>query len=57
MNVPKHFRAYLTVCILTAAMQPLQVFAQQNSNAPSTSSRQAPSKRDGQHDFEFEIGT
>ncbi|MGA9790360.1 MAG: hypothetical protein WBQ43_06680 [Terriglobales bacterium] len=49
MNALKHIRAYLLVCSLVAALQPLQGRAQQNSDASKT--------RDGQHDFDFNIGT
>jgi hypothetical protein len=57
MNAPKHFRAYLLLCILMVALQPLQGIAQQNSDISRTSPQRVPAKRDGQHDFDFEIGT
>jgi hypothetical protein len=57
MNTFKRICTYLLVCGLAVAMQPLPEFAQQNSN-PSGASQQAISAaRDGQHDFDFEIGT
>jgi hypothetical protein len=43
--------------ILIVALQPLQGIAQQSSNASRTSPQHVPAKRDGQDDFDFEIGT
>ena len=57
MNIKKHIRAYLIVCSLVAVLQPLQGRAQQNSDASKTSAQHAPPQRDGQHDFDFELGT
>lgn len=57
MNAPKHFRAHLLLCIMIAALHPLQGIAQQGSGASKTSPQSAPAKRDGQRDFDFEIGT
>ncbi len=57
MNALKHIATYLLVCGLVFILQPLQGLAQQNSDASRTSSQQAPAQRDGQHDFDFEIGT
>jgi hypothetical protein len=58
MNTPKHFRTQLLLCILIAALQPLQGMAQQQrSDAPGKSPQPVASKRDGQRDFDFEIGT
>jgi hypothetical protein len=48
VNGLKHIHAYLLVCSLAVILQPLHGFAQQNS-AP-------PNQRDGQHDFDFELG-
>jgi hypothetical protein len=54
MNALKHLRThFLTVVILL----PVQVFAQSNSDATSTGLQQAFKERDGQHDFDFNIGT
>src|SRR5260370_23330894 len=47
MNAPRHFRTYLLSGILAVAVQPLHGFAQQKSGA----------SRDGEHAFDFEIGT
>jgi hypothetical protein len=38
-------------------LQPLGGLAQQNSDASKTSVQHAPTERDGQHDFDFDIGT
>src|SRR5579864_9032798 len=55
MNI-KHIRIYLMACSLVAVFQPFQGFAQQNSAASTTSAKQTP-EHDGQHDFDFEVGT
>jgi hypothetical protein len=47
----------LPLCILIVALLPTQGFAQESSKASKTSSRPAPTERDGQRDFDFEIGT
>ena len=57
MNALQHIRAYLLVCSLVVVLQPFQGLAQQNSDAAKTSVLHAPPERDGQHDFDFEIGT
>ena len=55
MNV-KRIRVYLVVSSLAVFLQPLQGLAQQNSDA-SKSQPATTAERDGQHDFDFEIGT
>lgn len=50
MNTPRHCRRYLLLFSLLAGLQPLSGLAQQKPHTP------AP-QRDGQHDFDFEIGT
>lgn len=57
MNVLKHLRTYLLVCSLAVALQPFRGFAQSNSAASPTSPQKSEKERDGQHDFDFEIGT
>ena len=57
MNGLKSVRAYLLVCGLIVILQPLPELAQQNSDAPQTALHSPPAARDGQHDFDFEIGT
>jgi len=52
----KHIRAYLLLFSLFVILQS-QGIAQQNSAASSPSVQQAPAERDGQHDFDFEIGS
>ncbi len=54
MNAPKY---HLLLWILIAALLPLQGIGQQSSNTSKTNSQQLPTKRDGQHDFDFHIGT
>ena len=53
----KHLRAYLMLCSLVVTLQPFPGFAQQNSDPAKTGSQQAVPSRDGQHDFDFELGT
>jgi hypothetical protein len=55
--VLKHLRAYLLVCSLVVVLQPFQGRAQQKSGAAKNSVQHAPAERDGQHDFDFELGT
>jgi hypothetical protein len=57
MNAPKHLRTYLLLCGLVVALQPVQGLAQKNSDASPTNPQQSVKERDGQHDFDFEIGT
>ena len=47
----------LVGCALLASVTASEVLAQQNAAAPSAKVQQAPQQRDGQHDFDFEIGT
>jgi len=51
-----HSRSFLLIFGLVFAMQPVQGFAQAKADAPRTDA-EAPKARDGQHDFDFEIGT
>jgi hypothetical protein len=57
MNVPKRLPTCLLLGSLALALHPLQGFAQSKPDAPGTNLQQAPQERDGQHDFDFEIGT
>ena len=57
MNAPKQLRIYLLLCSLVVGLQPIHVFAQSNSNASRAPVQQPLKERDGQHDFDFEIGT
>ena len=50
-------RTFLLLCSLVVISQPLHGFAQKKSAASAASPQQTPTGRDGQHDFDFEIGT
>jgi hypothetical protein len=56
MNI-KHIRACLIACSLLVAFPPLRGLAQQNSDAAKTSVQHTAPEHDGQHDFDFELGT
>jgi hypothetical protein len=56
MNALKLLPNYLLFCSLIAMLQPSQVFAQSKPEA-SRITLQTLKARDGQHDFDFEIGT
>lgn len=53
--VRKHYWTYLAVCSLVVMWQMRPGLAQQNSGEAKTGGSSA--QRDGQHDFDFEIGT
>jgi len=55
MNI-KYIRTYLILCSVVAFLQPLQGFAQQ-TEAAKTASQPALAEHDGQHDFDFELGS
>ena len=57
VNVLINMRTYLLVCSLVVILQPLCGLAQQNPRASRDSPQPAFAARDGQHDFDFEIGT
>jgi hypothetical protein len=57
MNAKTYFRNCFLLCSLVVASQVVQGFAQQNSDATKTKSQETAGQRDGQHDFDFEIGT
>lgn len=50
-------RTFLLLCSLIFTLQPIHGFAQKKPAASGTSSQQTPAERDGQRDFDFEIGT
>jgi hypothetical protein len=60
MTTLKHFQKYLLVGSLLVVLQPLQALAQQSSDAAKTDSKETAAQRDvlrdGQHDFDFELG-
>jgi hypothetical protein len=57
MNALKQVRAHLLMCGLVVVLQPLQALAQQSRDVAKNGVRHADGSRDGQHDFDFEIGT
>lgn len=57
MNTLKHISTCVFAGILVVIVQPLHGLTQQNSEASRSSLQQTPAERDGQHDFDFEIGT
>jgi hypothetical protein len=57
MKAPKHLRTCLLLCSLFVAFLSPQGFARSKSDVSSTSPQQTLKQRDGQHDFDFEIGT
>lgn len=57
MNVLDGTRLRLLVCSLATLATPLSGLAQQASAAARVSPPEARAQRDGQHDFDFEIGT
>jgi hypothetical protein len=57
MNVVKHIRIYsLLGGLVLVSLSPLGL-AQQTSDASKTNAPQVPASRDGQHDFDFELGS
>jgi len=57
MYAPKYFRACVLLCSLLVALPLVQRFSQVNSKPLGTNPQQTLQARDGQHDFDFEIGT
>jgi hypothetical protein len=57
MSALKYIRTFLMMCSLVVIVHAVQGFARQNSYASRTSLQGTPAERDGQHDFDFEIGT
>jgi hypothetical protein len=55
MKTPRHFRTCLLWSLLVVSLQPLPGAAQQKSDASRANLE--PKERDGQYDFDFEIGT
>ena len=56
MNARMHCRIYLLLCTLIVAA-PVKGFAQSKPDTSAVSDRPPRVERDGQHDFDFEIGT
>ena len=57
MNGLKRIWPYLMACTLVVIVPARQGLAQQNSGASKPSVQYAPADRDGQHGFDFSIGT
>jgi hypothetical protein len=55
MNPLKHIRTYFLLCSAVAVLQPLHGLARQTADASTVI--QPAIEKDGQHDFDFEIGT
>jgi hypothetical protein len=56
MNPFRHLRTFFPFCGLLVGLQFAQGFAQSNSSAAKTNGQPILKERDGQHDFDFEIG-
>lgn len=57
MNVRRYLRTWLVSCGLCLAVRPSQAFAQSSSDTSRANVQQTRTERDGQGDFDFEIGT
>jgi hypothetical protein len=57
MSTLTYVRTYLLACSLVVVLQPLHGLAQQNPAGSGSSHQPTSIERDGQHDFDFEIGT
>ena len=57
MNTLRCVRRYFLMCSMIVVFHPLQGIAQQASDASKTSLKQRTTEQDGQHDFDFEIGS
>src|ERR1700694_57729 len=58
MNVLKNLRMHLLACASIVMLLPIPGSAQQQRpSAPATGTHRTPVERDGQHDFDFHIGT
>jgi hypothetical protein len=57
MSALKYIRTFLMMCSLVVILHSVHGFARQNSEASRKSLQHTPAERDGQHDFDFEIGT
>lgn len=57
MNVLEHIRTYFLACSLVVVLQPASAPARPNPGASKTNLQQTPRQRDGQHDFDFHLGT
>jgi hypothetical protein len=57
MKTPKHARTGFLVIALVVLMQPALSLAQSKKSAAKAAPQDTAATRDGQHDFDFEIGT
>jgi len=57
MNTFKYLLTCLLLCGLVSGLQPMSAFPQSQSDEKGTNRQQTLTQRDGQHDFDFEIGT
>ena len=57
MNALTQIRTYLLMSSLVLILLPPQGLAQKKSDTSRPTPQQTPTERDGQHDFDFEIGT
>jgi hypothetical protein len=57
MNKTKYLHTYVLFCSLLVGVQALPGFARPHSDSKVANSQQTRNLRDGQHDFDFEIGT
>jgi hypothetical protein len=57
MAASQPLRTYLLICGLAVALHPTWGLAQSNAGPSKTSPPETLKDRDGQHDFDFEIGT
>jgi hypothetical protein len=55
MNI-KRIQTWIMMCSLVVVFEPLPGLARQNSDVAKSSLQTSP-QRDGQHDFDFEVGT
>src|SRR5260370_33109216 len=56
MTALRHLRTYLPLCSLLVLLQPLQGLARQTSDAAKAGTQATAKERDGQHDFDWDIG-
>lgn len=57
MHAIRHLRTVFLSCVLLLSPQLSRDSAKSSSELLSTDPQEAPKERDGQHDFDFEIGT
>src|SRR5499425_3781342 len=57
MNLRKSFRVSALLCVLITSLQLSQELSAANSASSKRNAPQALTPRDGEHDFDFEIGT